>query len=202
MFHRVLTAALNHLLASEDWARARLKPFAGQRVRLEAAFQVLTLAVTDEGMFAAAPADAVAAVTVILPADLPLRVLGGRMGAASLMASAHVRGPADFADSLGFVLRHLRWDAAGDLAKLTGDIVAHRAIGAVERFVSWQRQSALNLAENVAEYLVEERPTVLGRHTAEHFSREIDDTTARLGPLERRVASLEAARRRVGKAGL
>ena len=32
----IFPAALNHLLAGEDWARARLQPFAGQTVRLEA----------------------------------------------------------------------------------------------------------------------------------------------------------------------
>ena len=160
----------------------------------------LSLTVTDEGTFSAAPADALAAVKVVLPADLPLRLLGGRMDMAGMMASAHVQGPADFADSLGFVLRHLRWDAESDLAKLTGDIAAHRLIGAMKNFLGWQRQSAINLAENVAEYLVEEKPTLLGKAAAERFSGAVDAMTTRLSPLERRIALLESARRTSEKA--
>ena len=96
--------------------------------------------------------------------------------------------------------RHLRWDAEGDLAKLTGDIAAHRLIGAARRFFGWQRRSALNFAENMAEYLVEEKPSVLGRRAAEHFYHEIDAATARVTPLEQRIASLETAMRGRGKA--
>ena len=201
MLYSPFIAVLNRLVICEDWACAKLKPFAGRSVRLEAPPVRVTLTVTDQGTFVVAPADTVAAVTLALPADLPLRVFGGgRVDTAAVMGAAHIQGPADFADSLGFVLRHLRWDAEGDLAKLTGDIAAHRLIGAARRFFDWQRRSALNFAENMAEYLVEEKPSVLGRRAAEHFYHEIDAATARVTPLEQRIASLETAMRGRGKA--
>ena len=58
----VFPAALNHLLAGEAWAHARLKPFAGQTVRLEAPpLPALDLTITAEGGFTAAERDASAA---------------------------------------------------------------------------------------------------------------------------------------------
>ena len=187
----ILPAALNHLLAGEDWARARLQPFAGQTVRLEAPPLALELTITADGGFAAAARDATAAVTLTLPADAPLRLLGSRMDAAALMALAHIRGPADLADSLGFVLRNLHWDVESDLAAFVGDIAAHRLTRLGRRCVDWQRELARNLAENAAEYLVEERPTLVGRRDADRFSHDVGATAARLAQLERRIDALE-----------
>ena len=55
----VFPAVLNHLLAGEAWAHARLKPFAGQTVRLEAPpLPALDLTITAEGGFTAAEREA------------------------------------------------------------------------------------------------------------------------------------------------
>ena len=159
----IFPAALNHLLAGEDWARARLQPFAGQTVRLEAPPLALELTITADGGFAAA----------------------------ALMALAHIRGPADLADSLGFVLRNLHWDVESDLAAFVGDIAAHRLTRLGRRCVDWQRELARNLAENAAEYLVEERPTLVGRRDADRFSHDVGAAAARLAQLERRIDALE-----------
>ena len=194
-FPGVFPAALNHLLAGEAWAHARLKPFAGQTVRLEAPpLPALDLTITAEGGFTAAERDASAAVTITLPADALLRLLGSRMDTAALMASAHIQGPADLADSLGFVLRNLRWDVESDLAACVGDIAAHRLTRFGRRFIDWQRKLARNLAENAVEYFTEERPAIAGRRDAERFSRDVGAAADRLAQLEKRIDALEAAR--------
>ena len=62
----MLTAAalgfVNHLLAGEDWARARLKPFAGQTARFVCAPLEARCEITAAGVFRPAAASAPAIV--------------------------------------------------------------------------------------------------------------------------------------------
>lgn len=197
MLHRTLLAALNHLLAGEEWAGKHLKPFAGQAIRLELPPLVVDLAITPEGRFASVDGDAdtPATVTLTFPADAPVRLLANLGDPAALMASAQIQGSADLADCLGFVFRNLRWDVESDLAPLVGDIAAHRLVGFGRQFIGWQQQLAGNLARNLAEYFTEERPVISGRRDVAQFLRDVDAVAASLDQVERRVGALEASRR-------
>lgn len=195
MVREAFLAALNHLLANEEWARAHLKPFAGQTARLELVPLAMDLAITDDGRFSAAGAGTSPAVTITLPANAPLRVLAGGADRSSLMASAQVRGSADLADCLGFVFRNLRWDVESDLATLVGDIAAHRLARSGKRFIDWQKQAAWNVARNLAEYLTEERPEIAASRDVARFVREVDSVAASLLRIEQRIGALEASRR-------
>ena len=57
-------ATVNHLLTGEDWARARLQPFAGQTARLEFGALTLPLAIGADGLFVAAGGNAPAAANI------------------------------------------------------------------------------------------------------------------------------------------
>lgn len=145
----------------------------------------LDMAVTEEGSFAAiAAAEDEIDVTVALPADSPLRALGG---IDRIMAAAHVTGNAEFATELSFVLRNLRWDAEEDLSRLVGDVAAHRVTGLVSRFVSWQKESVRNTGENLAEYLGEEARLLVPRHELAAFSREVAELDERIAGMVRRL---------------
>ena len=182
-------AAINHLLAGEDWARERLSPFAGQTARLEFGALALPLAISADGLFVAAGRDAPADVTITLPADAPLRALTDR---ASLFTAARLAGSAELAESLGFVFRNLRWDAGGDLARFVGDIAAHRLVAVGSGVASWQRQQAFNLAANVAEYFTEEKPSIARSSDVAAFCAEVARLPDELARLEARIAALEA----------
>lgn len=195
MLHRTLLAALNHLLAGEEWAAKHLKPFAGQTIRLGLPPLVVDLAITPEGRFVSADGDTPATVTLTFPADAPVRLLSGLGDPSTLMASAQIQGSADLADCLGFVFRNLRWDVESDLAPLVGDIAARRLVGFGRQFIGWQQQLAGNLVRNLAEYFTEERPVISGRRDVAQFSRDVDAAAASLDQVERRVGALEAPRR-------
>jgi ubiquinone biosynthesis protein UbiJ len=179
---------LNHLLASEEWARDRLKAFAGKTARLELGALGLPLEITPDGRFAAGAKDAAASVTITLPADAPLRVLSDP---ASVFAAAQISGSAELAESLGFVFRNLRWDVESDLAQLLGDIAARRLVAGGTQLLAWQRQQAMNLARNVAEYCTEENPTIARRRDVSAFCAEVGGLQEALTKLESRVAALE-----------
>jgi len=131
---------VNHLLAGEEWARERLKPFAGQTARLELGALSLPLAITSSGYLVAGDRNATASVTLTLPADAPLLALTDDRP--SLRAATQISGAAELAECLGFVFRNLRWDAESDLALLTGDIAARRLLEGGKQLVNWHRQQA------------------------------------------------------------
>ena len=79
MIARTALGFVNHLLQGEAWARARLKPFAGQAACLEAGPMALPFVIDGEGLFGARSEGNLApAVTIRLPDDAPLRWFADR----------------------------------------------------------------------------------------------------------------------------
>ena len=196
MLLRTLVRVLNHLLAQEDWARERLKPFAGQSVCLRLGVAALPLAVRPDGLFVLSDeaADATdghasaATVTITLSPDAPLRALTDRQ---AVLTAAHIAGPAEFAETLGFVFRNLDWDAESDLARVVGDVAAHRLVGGGRNLARWHQRQATNLARNVAEYLTEEKPTIARRDDIADFCAQTTALAGEVAALEARIARLE-----------
>ncbi|WP_153111960.1 ubiquinone biosynthesis accessory factor UbiJ [Propionivibrio limicola] len=194
MLLKLALAGLNHLLANEEWARNRLKPFAGQTACLKLGALAFPFSISAEGRLQATDVTA-ASVTIQLPADAPVRMLLDRN---SLFSAAHISGPAEFAENLGFVFRHLRWDIEADLADFTGDIVARRLVKSGRQLANWQARSTENLARNVAEYVAQENRQVATKQQLTEFSEGVQAIASHLEQLERRIAAVElrAASRR------
>jgi ubiquinone biosynthesis protein UbiJ len=180
-------AAVNHLLAQASWAREKLQPFAGQCAHLTLPPFSALFSITAEGLIAAPPAEATATVTIDLPASAPLLALQGK---AAVMRAARITGSADFAQELGYVIQHLRWDVEEDLSRVVGDIAAHRLTTGVSAVAAWQREKLKNLAENFAEYLTEERPAIARRLAIADFSAEVDCLRDDVARLEKRLQRL------------
>jgi len=135
----------------------------------------LEFKVTGEGMFEQSVLDNFD-VEITLPADTPLLALHGTE---TVFKAASISGLAEFADALGFVLRNLRWDFEEDLSRHVGDIAAHRIAGLLTAFGAWQRQARQHLAENIAEYLTEENPTLANPVAVAAFSKANRSTPRR-----------------------
>lgn len=183
MIEAAFLAGLNHLLHGANWARARLAPYAGRRAALVVPPFRLAFVITADGFCAAATTDEPPDVIVHLPADTPWRLL---QGLDRVMAGAHVEGGAEFATELAFVFRNLRWDAEEDLSRLVGDIAAHRLLATAGRLAAWQRRSAGNLGENLAEYLTLENPLLVSRLEFAAFCADLASLNADLNRLEAR----------------
>lgn len=189
MLNQFAIATLNHLLAQAAWACDKLKPHAGRVALLVSAPVALRLQVDAEGRFAEAAADTPADATIELPTAAVPQIVHG-FDAVSRQVS--VSGNADFAETLGHVLRNLRWDIEEDLSKVFGDIVAHRLVGGFNQFFAWQKSAARNLAESAADYLTEERPVLLRPQAAIEFASEADALRDDLARLEKRIERIEA----------
>lgn len=188
IFTAPIVASINHVLDQADWARARLQPFAGKQIRIAMPPFSLLLGIDVSGRFEIGTSERASAdLDIELPGDAPLRVL---RGSESVMKVVQINGPADLADALGFVMRNLRWDIEEDLSKIVGDIAARRIVAALNAFADWQRQAARNLEENVGEYLVEERQTLVKAFELTGLTVEIEKLRSDLARIERRVEQL------------
>lgn len=196
MFLRVMTtfespiaAALNRLLETEDWAREKLAPFAGEAV--EFAFPplpALRLAIQEDGRVSPAARDAEPALLVRLGPDALSALLRGEE---HFMRAVEVSGNAKLAAEVLLLVRHLRWDIEEDLARVVGDVAAHRVVDLARAFGGWQRDALRRLADGAMEYVVEERRMLVPRG-------EFDGHAAVVARLRDAIARVERRLRRLG----
>jgi ubiquinone biosynthesis protein UbiJ len=188
LFFRLGAAALNHLIESENWARDRLRPFAGRLIRIEAGGLCGGFRVSNDGTLADASDRAADADVVIqIPSEAAAKLPGGLAG---LFGTARVSGSAELAEAFGFVLRNLRWDAEADLARLVGDIAAHRIVSGAGAFRDRLALASQRLTANVVEAAVEEFQWVVKPEDAAGFCSEVDRLRDDLARLEARIDRL------------
>ena len=161
MIHKLLSEALNHLLAGEPWARERLAPFAQETVELRAPpFPALRFAVLENGFLSGAAGDGAASLVIALKAEAPAAMLRGQE---HFLRAVEISGNAKLADAVMLLARNLRWDFEEDLSRVVGDVAAHRLAGALRGFAAWQADAAQRLAESFADYLAEESRLLVRR---------------------------------------
>jgi ubiquinone biosynthesis accessory factor UbiJ len=182
-------AFVNHLLAAEPWARQKLAPFAGKRVRVKALpLPDLVFAVSAEGTLDAAAAGDPDLTVTLSPADLP-RLL---QGDDAVLRSIGFTGDAELAAALQYLARHLRWEFEEDLSRVVGDVAAHRIAGTARDFLAWQKEAGGRFGENVAEYLTEEAGLLAPPAALARFGREVADLVDALERLEKRLERIDA----------
>lgn len=186
-----LQAAINHLLGQAAWAREKLAPFAGHAALVKMPPFEAAFLIGADGCLSAPPPEAELEVSISLPAATPVLALQGKD---AVMRAARIEGSAEFAETLGFVIRNLRWDAEEDLSTIVGDIAAHRIVAGTREFAAWQQQAARNLAENLAEYFTEEQPLIARQADIADFSADIDRLRDDVARLEKRIDNLLSRR--------
>jgi len=188
MLAPAILAVLNHLLAEAEWARRRLRPHTGQVAELELPGGALRFRVDDQGFLCAAADDA-PELTLSVPAGAAMAALSGSEAA---MKQVRIAGNAEFGEALGFVLRHLQWDAEADLARLVGDVAAARLHRGFKDILAWQRQTLERASANLRDYLVVERPTLVATGELDEFAEALGRLRDDLARLEKRIAKGEA----------
>lgn len=175
---------LNRLISSEPWAREALTPHAGQTALLDLGSLILHFTVAEDGLLAAAAADATDTVTVRVPVD----ALGNLLDAPQeLTRHAHIEGSAAFAETLARLLQHLRPDLAAWLAPYTGDVLAVRLAQGTSAVVRAAADSARR-GEAFVEHLLREKLDSLPMRTEqEAFQQELTQLAADLDALRLRL---------------
>lgn len=182
-----LINGLNHLLEQEPWAREQLQPHAGKQACLATELLEIRLSVDKGGMLSAATGEALADVTIrVKMADLPL-IMQNRERAFSYVK---LEGDADFAQTISHLGQNLRWEAEHDLQQFVGAIAANRMVSGAKALVEVAKSGQKKLAENLAEYLLEENPTLVHPHALNQFAQDVAKTRDDVERLGKRIARL------------
>jgi len=166
---RPIAAVINHLLSRQPALREKLRAHAGEMACIETGSLQLKLTVAADGLF---HSDTTAEPTVTLrikPADIP-QVIADIEKAFSYVT---IIGDADFARTLSEVANDVHWEPEEDLAPFFGDIAAVRIAQAVRNAIAQAKSGSRKLVENMAEYLLEENPTLMYRHVGEQFASDV-----------------------------
>lgn len=202
---------VNHLLTRQPVLRDRLAVHAGKSACIDAGAVRLHLSVAADGLLQAADhskpngstndgtdrgttgdanAEATRSANVSIrvdPARLP-QLLSNMDRAFSYV---NISGDADFARAIAEVAQGLRWDAEDDLAPLIGDIAAVRVVQAARDAAAVAKAGSRKLAENLAEYLLEENPTLLYRRAGDDFASAVATLRDDVERLAKRIERLE-----------
>jgi ubiquinone biosynthesis protein UbiJ len=183
-------AAINHLLAQEAWARDALALHAGKEACIDASSIALRMRVTVDGMVETSNSEAPANVTIrVKLADLPL-IAQNRERAFSYVK---IEGDAEFANTISQLSKGLRWEAEHDLERLIGPIAATRLVDGARSVVDAALAGQQKVAENVAEFFLEEEPLLIRPAVVEAFASEVSRLRDDVERSAKRIARLEAA---------
>lgn len=186
---RPLVAALNHLLTRNDWALPRLARFSGRTVVFDIAPFSIPFTVRPDGLLQVAEEGSlVDARCVIAPSLLPRLALQDE----SAHAEIFVSGNSALLSEVFFLARHLRWDAAEDLSRLTGDIVAERIVQMAQSGRQQIFGTAFNLSHALAEYWTEESPLLAKPDPVSTFIRRVATLRDDVARLEQRLGRLSS----------
>jgi ubiquinone biosynthesis protein UbiJ len=181
------TAALNHVLRSAPLALERLRPHAGRTVAFLVGPATFAFTIQTTGEVTSALPGVARDLEVRMSPFLLPGLAAGEDGAFAALA---MQGDAALAEDVRFLARHLTWDAEEDLARVVGDVPAHRAASAARALRDWSRDARLRLAQGAAEYWTEEQPLIASRVKLESFAREVSALDDALERLEARVERL------------
>jgi ubiquinone biosynthesis accessory factor UbiJ len=191
MISSPISAAINHLLAQEAWARDKLARHAGKTAVFDTGISALKLKVAADGMLQAAGTDDVPNVTIRARlADLPL-IAQNRERAFSYV---QIEGDADFANTISQLSQSLRWEAEADLSRWIGDIAATRLVAGARAAFDGARATQRKLAENAAEYLLEENPMLVRPQDVNEFAADVVRLRDDVERLSKRIDKLKGNR--------
>jgi len=190
---RFARVAANAMWGDIDWARARLKAFAGRTVHVAPwPLPGFALRVTADGLWEDVRLDSAKDADVRLrlsPALLPrLASMPDRPGSA-----VEGDGDAEFLQALRDLGDVFPLAVEERLSALIGPIAAHGAASAFRALSAWPATAAERVNAGFAAYFTEESAVLPRRGAFNGFRDELERTAARTAALEAAVAKLDIA---------
>jgi ubiquinone biosynthesis protein UbiJ len=184
-----VVAAINHLLAQEAWARDALAMHAGKEACIDASTVTLRLRVTADGMVETSNTEDAANVTIrVKLADLPLIAQNHERA----FSYVKIEGDAEFANTISQLGKGLRWEAEHDLERFIGAIAANRLVGGAKGLFDAARAGQQKVAENVAEYFLEEKPLLIRPAMVNEYADDVSRLRDDVERTAKRIAKLES----------
>jgi len=153
-FMQRLTLWLNHVLASEDAALARLRPHSGRFIRLQMTgwpallppLPDFTFVVTPAGLLEWRGSDAPVHVDLRLTVDASNPARSIAQGLAGQRPAVDVSGDSALAADVSWLMDNLRWDMQDDLARVIGEAPAHELARVAGRLSAGLREAVATFA--------------------------------------------------------
>ncbi|MGD7411856.1 ubiquinone biosynthesis accessory factor UbiJ, partial [Ralstonia pseudosolanacearum] len=116
-------------------------------------------------------------------------------GQAAVLKHVRIDGEAEFANVLSTLLRNVRWDAAEDLSRVFGDVLAQRMVRGAQSIRTEATRVGRSLVDAVASYLTDEQPTLVRHARLAQFAADVAAVRDDAARLEKRLERLERAAR-------
>lgn len=183
---------INHVLGREPWACAELVKHTGKTVLVQTPFGHLCFVITPSGYLESLNE----LETPSLALEISAKALGGfTIPSGKLKEQAFkavkITGDAELAQLIGRLAGQLRWDYEEDLAEFIGDALAHFAVRQGKKVVSASRLAALDLLDNVVEYVSEERKVLLNKRDFLAHKVELNNVREAVDRLEKRIQFIQ-----------
>ncbi len=186
----LIPTAINHLLTQQPWARDKLGAHKGKIACFDGGLTAVRLEVMADGLVRIATGTAEPNVTIRAKfSDLPL-IAQNRERAFSYVK---IDGDADFANTISQLGESMRWDAEDDLSKWIGDIAAVRVVAGAKSVASTIQSTQQKLAENLAEYFLEENPMLMRPGDVADFTRDVTRLRDDVERLTKRIDRLKGS---------
>ena len=109
------------------------------------------------------------------------------------LSDVRIAGNAELAATVQALFRELRWDPEEDLSRVVGDAAAHQIARGARAFADANRDAALRLGQNLAEYWTEENPLLARPADVAAFCADVDRLRDDVARLEKRLELLARA---------
>jgi ubiquinone biosynthesis protein UbiJ len=191
---------INHLLASEPWARARLQNHAGKIACFDLQAFSLCCKVSADGQLESAPENS--ADTPVNVTNTPNVTIRLKLSDLPLLAQhrekafsyVKIEGDADFANTISYLSEHLRWEVAEDLSKVVGDVAAVRMLDTAQAMIASAKKTQQAVHENLAEYFLEENPMLVRPAAVQALGAQVTQLRDDVERFMKRLEKLERTR--------
>jgi ubiquinone biosynthesis protein UbiJ len=191
-----IEAALNRVLQLDEDTLARLEKLQGKIIAIEVQGLNVPLYLIPEpnklsvyGRYEAEPD------TLLRGTPLALMRMGlvKHAGDVLFAGDVEISGDVELGQEFSEILQALDIDWEEHLSHVTGDLVAHKLGNAVRGMMSWGKQTADTLSQDVTEYLQEESDTLPNADEVDDFMQQVDVLRTDVDRMEARVRRLESA---------
>lgn len=193
-----LEVLLNRRIAESASAREAARRLAGSAARLDIeGVMSVRAAVSGERLIltraGGEPVDVRIAGTpgALIELALVARPRGAPRAADAPEPRVRIEGDAELAARYRELLRLARPDIEEELSRWLGDLPARGLMRLARSAALWGRQASRSAAQNVTEYLTEERRELVGRGELEEFLLEVDRVREMADRVEARLTRLE-----------
>lgn len=183
-------AALSRVIGAEPWALQQLAPHAGKQLAVRLEPFTLTFTIESSGNLAAARADAPGEVTApnVTVALNPQALL---VPPAQRLNHVRIEGDAGLAHALGDVAGNVRLDVEHELAKVIGDIPAHRVASGLSTALAALKQHAQSTLAFAVQRAAHDDPIITPRAPFAEFTQELRNLRDQLERMGKRIEQLE-----------